>query len=55
MTITLKSTNAMTGDVAEYQLAERSYEAAVHAFWHFLRGRGWSVAQIAASKVERAA
>lgn len=55
MTIKLRSTNAMTGEIVEYTLAERSYEAAVSAFWHFLRGRGWSAAQIAASKVERAA
>jgi len=53
VTIKLRSMNAMTGDIAEYTLAERSHEAAVSAFWHFLRGRGWSAAQIAASKVER--
>lgn len=54
MIITLKAVNPETGDAASYQVGARNSSAARETFRHFLRGRGWTEAQISAAKIERA-
>jgi hypothetical protein len=54
MIITLQAVNPETGDAASYQMGARHASAARVAFRHFLRGRGWTEAQISAAKIEEA-
>lgn len=54
MIITLQAVNPETGDKASYQMGARNSSAAREAFRHFLRGRGWTEAQIGAAKIEEA-
>ncbi|SED36564.1 hypothetical protein SAMN05216178_6955 [Pseudomonas saponiphila] len=54
MIITLQAENPETGDKASYQMGARNSAAARDAFRHYLRGRGWTEAQISAAKIEQA-
>lgn len=54
MIITLQAVNPETDDAASYQMGARNSSAAREAFRHFLRGRGWTEAQISAAKIEEA-
>lgn len=54
MIIALQAVNPDTGYMARYQLGARHMSGARESFRHFLRGRGWTEAQIAAAKIEEA-
>ncbi|KKN96156.1 hypothetical protein LCGC14_0170860 [marine sediment metagenome] len=52
MIITLQADNPDTGETAEYRMGVRNPGAAREAFRHFLRGRGWTEAQISTSQIK---
>lgn len=54
MIITLQAVNPDTGDKASYEMGARNSSAAREAFRHFLRGRGWTEAQISAAQIQDA-